>query len=73
MSAWGASPLAQSVWLVTSPFDPKVVRDAVQSTIEPDDAVAVVELSPGAGWATRHVYRGAVPWLSWNLSPAIAA
>lgn len=74
MIEWRATRLAQSVWLVKSPFIAADIRNAVQSTLQFDDPIAVVQLVRGADWAVNGaVADGAAAWLSVNVQVAARA
>ncbi|MFN7029478.1 MAG: hypothetical protein ACK4PC_08925 [Sphingopyxis sp.] len=71
MIKWRATRLAKSVWLVNLPAIAAQVRDAVQTTLQPNDPIAVVQLVRGADWAVNGaVDAGAAAWLSVNVQMA---
>ena len=73
METWGAVRLAQSVWLMNSTAGAAQLREAVMSTLEPDDTVAVVPLQRGGSWATYSVGSTAERWLKMNVTATLAA
>jgi hypothetical protein len=70
MAAWNAVRLADSVWLANLNGTATQVRDIVQSRLQANDVIAVLELKQGSNWATRHVPPAASAWLSANILPA---
>lgn len=70
MSNWAAVRLADSVWLAELVGPAPTVRGFVQQALQADDTVAVLELKPGADWATVNVPPQAAEWLSRHISPA---
>lgn len=70
MATWRAVRLADSVWLATLNGSAETVRNIVQSKLQRNDVVAVVELKIGADWATSHVSPAASAWLAANIRPA---
>jgi hypothetical protein len=70
MAQWKAVKLAESVWLVNLVGPASVVRNVVQSTLQRNDIVAVLELKTGSDWATANVTPAANTWLSGYISPA---
>lgn len=69
MAQWQAVRLAQSVWLVSLNGSAAAVRDAVRSTLETNDTVAVLQMARGAEWATWRVNQAASTWLGANITP----
>lgn len=70
MATWKAVRLADSVWLADLNGGAEQVRNVVQSTLQRDDRVAVIELKKGADWATSHVPAAANAWLAAYVTPS---
>ncbi|MBS0254462.1 MAG: hypothetical protein JSS36_04435 [Proteobacteria bacterium] len=70
MNSWSAVRLAESVWLANLKGPAEAVRDFVQSTMQFNDTVAVIEIKPGSGWATSNVKPASNAWLAANIAPA---
>lgn len=69
MASWEAVRLAESVWMANLVGPAGKVRDIVQSKLQRDDVVAVLELKAGSDWATSHVGSTANAWLSTYIAP----
>jgi hypothetical protein len=72
MQTWNAVRLTKSLWLANLVGPAPVVRDLVQGVMQWNDTIAVIELQPGADWATSFVPPAAANWLSNNVTPAAA-
>lgn len=59
-----ASRLLQSVWLVELSAEIGAVRQALSALMDNDDGLAVIELKPGSGWATKSVLPAGNTWLT---------
>jgi len=70
MTSWKALRLAESVWLANLVGPASVVRDIVQTRLQRNDVVAVLELKDGADWATNNVNPAASAWLGAYVTPA---
>lgn len=70
MASWQAVRLTESLWLANLVGPAPTIRDIVKSVMEWNDTVAVIELQPGADWATSFVPPAASSWLSANVTPA---
>ena len=55
LSKLGAVRLLLSSWPVRGSFSAEQLRDAVRQAMDGDDSVAVIEVAPGAQWATVNV------------------
>jgi len=62
-----AVKLLESLWLVDLSNTASQVRDWLQSLIDDDDSVAVLELKPGSGWATLRAKKEGTDWLKDKL------
>ena len=69
MASWNAKRLADSVWLANLTGDVRTIRNIIQSKLQWDDVVAVIELQAGSDWATSNVDATANGWLSANIRP----
>jgi hypothetical protein len=63
LGRWGATRLLASLWLVQTDRSILELRDAVRETLGDDDALAVVELQPGAWWACENAENQGLEWL----------
>lgn len=66
---WNAISPLESVWLATLNGPASAIRDLLRNHMDTDDGLLVVELKPGADWATYSVKENAVDWLKRNVSP----
>lgn len=67
LNRWGAVRLLESLWVVTSEAQAGALRDALVQVIDNDDSVAVIELTPGAHWASVRAQQAGVDWLTRNI------
>ncbi|MGO4519010.1 hypothetical protein AB4076_00220 [Dyella sp. 2RAF44] len=65
----GAVEALESFWLANLAQTAIQVRDAVQSWIDADDSVVVLEIKPGSDWATYLARPVAVNWLHGHVHP----
>ena len=63
MERSGAKRLLASLWLVETDGAILALRDQVRAALGDDDAVAVVELQPGAWWACENADHEGLEWL----------
>lgn len=70
MASWNAIRLTESLWLARLKGPAEIIRNIVLAELDSDDTVAVVEIKPGADWATMRVSAAANAWLSANVMPA---
>lgn len=70
MAGWGATRLAESVWVANLVGPADAVRDIVMRTLQANDCVAVVELKVSSDWATVNVSPTANAWLSGYITPS---
>ena len=70
LAGWSAIRLTESLWLATLNGPAEVIRDLVLARLDSDDTVAVIEVKPGADWATMRVPAAANAWLSANVTPS---
>jgi hypothetical protein len=55
----GGVRLLESFWLLKSTYSAAILRNLLKAQIDADDAVAVIEVTPTADWATTaNVYTG---------------
>jgi hypothetical protein len=69
LKSWNASPLLNSIWLVEINGEASAVRDRVRADMHMGDAVAVIQLSVGANWATILCRPEGTNWLKTHFSP----
>jgi hypothetical protein len=67
LESWGAVRLLESVWLVSLDITAAQVRDALKAVVDAHDAVAVLELKGGSGWASLRVREAGLNWLRRNI------
>lgn len=70
LASWTAIRLTESLWLANLKGPAEVIRDLMLAQLDGDDTVAVVEIKPGADWATMRVTPAANAWLSANVTPS---
>jgi len=70
MAGWNAVRLTESLWLANLKGPAEVIRDIVLAQLDSDDTVAVIEIKPGADWATMRVTTAANAWLSAYVTPS---
>lgn len=55
----GGVRLLESFWLLKSTYSAAILRNLLNALVDSDDAVAVIEVTPTADWATTaNVYTG---------------
>jgi hypothetical protein len=67
LESWGAARLLESVWLVTVDITAAQARDALKAVVDAKDAVAVIELQAGSGWASLRIRDAGLNWLRRNI------
>lgn len=67
LESWGAVRLLESLWVVSLNSGTAQIRDALQSLVDNDDGVAVIELKPGSDWSTLNAQRAGAAWLTSNI------
>lgn len=70
LAGWSAIRLTESLWLANLNGPAEVIRDLMLAQLDADDTVAVIEIKPGADWATMRVTPAANAWLSANVTPS---
>ena len=70
LADWSAIRLTESLWMASLNGPAEVIRDIMLVQLDTDDTVAVVEIKPGAVWATMRVPPAANAWLSTNVTPS---
>lgn len=73
MADWSAVRLTESLWMANLVGPAQTVRGIVANTLDNDDTVAVIQLTPGADWATLRAKPLANQWLSKFITPAQTA
>lgn len=63
LNAWGAQRLLESLWMVRLPARAPAIIAILARCIDGDDAIAVIEVTSNADWATLRVRRGGVAYL----------
>jgi len=51
LGSWNAARIAESVWIAQLTATSSAVRDAMKAVTDPNDLIAVFELTPNAQWA----------------------
>lgn len=64
LKEWDAVALLESVWLFDYVGSSGTIRDHLKTLMDGDDGLAVIQLVPPFGWATRHVTAEANSWLT---------
>ncbi len=67
MGEVGAVKLLESVWGVELNNTPSEVREWMQSHLDEDDSILVVQIKPRPSWATRKIKSPANDWLKQNI------
>ena len=65
----GAVCTLESFWLLNSGNTTAQLRDELQTSIEYNDSLVIVELKAGAHWASRNAAEAGLDWMKRNLSP----
>ena len=65
---WKAISPLESVWLATLVGPAGTVRDLLRAQVDADDGLLIVEIPPGADWATYKVGEKAADWLKANVT-----
>jgi len=65
----GAVCPLESFWLLNSGNTTAQLRDELQTSIEYNDSLVIVELKAGAHWASRNAGEVGLDWMKRNLSP----
>lgn len=74
LKRWNAIRLCESVWLANLNGPAPEIRRLVLGTMQPNDAVAVLEIKQGSEWAvSQAVNPVARTWLSTFVTPSQAA
>ena len=67
LESWGAVRLLESLWVVSMNDTVGAIRQALQSVVDSDDGIAVLELKSGSNWATLNARQAGVDWLNANI------
>ena len=67
LEGWGAVRLLESLWVVTMNNSPGQLREDLQTVVDTDDSIAVIELKAGSEWASIRAKQAGVDWLSRNI------
>jgi hypothetical protein len=70
MANWNAVRLTESLWMANLKGPADAIRTFVAAAVDNDDTVAVIQLTPGADWATLRVKPAASQWLSTHVTAA---
>ncbi len=63
----GAVRVLESQWLVSANQSAASLRDSLQTQVDNDDSIVVLELDSAKGWATRHAKSDGVAWLKKHI------
>ena len=67
LEQWEAVRGLESLWFVELNNTAAEVRDALQTVVDNDDSIVVVQLKKGSGWGTIRA-PAAAKWMKANLS-----
>lgn len=65
---WKAISPLESVWFATLTGPAGTITNLLRAQMDADDGLLVVELKPGADWATANVNENGAAWLQSNVT-----